>query len=150
VTFWCFNIRTNHFYSMKPLTSFLVAFLTCFWSLPLFIISGSQDVSCWGYNVNSTQSGPRRQTRLRFWPSIQNVWGLLPYMNSFFSAPASRAWRSAHIWEKQICLKMQHRKNMPSRCQVVSLTFIATEWFYQLKKIVKFFFNISGRLAAAR
>jgi len=39
------------------------------------------------------------------------------------------SWRSAHIWEKQICLKIQQR-------QVVSVTFIATEWFFQLKKIL--------------
>ena len=47
---------------------------------------------------------------------------------------------------------MQHRNIMPSRKQVVSvsLTFIATEWFLQLKKIVKYFFDISGRLVAAR
>jgi len=45
---------------------------------------------------------------------------------------------------------MQQRKNMPNRCQVVSLTFIATEWFFELKKNCKGFFNISGRLVAAR
>jgi len=37
-------------------------------------------------------------------------------------------------------------KNIPSKCQMVSLTFIASEWFFQYNKIVKFFFNISGRL----
>jgi len=36
---------------------------------------------------------------------------------------------------KKICLKMQHRKNTPSGCQVVSLPFIATEWFFELKKL---------------
>jgi len=41
--------------------------------------------------------------------------------------------------------KMQHRKNIPSRCQVVSLTFIATEWFFKLKKI-EVFFNNTGQL----
>jgi len=29
---------------------------------------------------------------------------------------------------------------------VVSATFVATEWFFQLKKKLKDFFNISGRL----
>jgi len=29
---------------------------------------------------------------------------------------------------------------------MVSLTFIASEWFFQYNKIVKFFFKISGRL----
>ena len=32
------------------------------------------------------------------------------------------------------------------QCQVVSLRFIATELFFQFKKISKVFFNISGRL----
>jgi len=29
----------------------------------------------------------------------------------YWSVPASRAWRSAHIWEKQICLKVQQRQS---------------------------------------
>jgi len=48
----------------------------------------------------------------------------------------------AHIWEKQISLKMQHQVK---QYQVVSLTFNAIESFFQLKTCFKVFFNISGR-----
>ena len=29
----------------------------------------------------------------------------------FLSVPAGHPWQSAHTWEKQICLKMQHRQS---------------------------------------
>jgi len=46
-------------------------------------------------------------------------------------------------WKKN-CLKIPHRKNIPSRWQAVSLTFIATERFFELIKIVKFFSSLAG------
>ena len=58
----------------------------------------------------------------------------------------SRAWRSAHIWKKQICLKLQQQKRN-------------AKWFQSLllppsyslnSKNCKGFFNFSGRLVAAR
>jgi len=38
--------------------------------------------------------------------------------------------------QKQIFLKIP---TAAKQCQVVSVTFIATEWFFQLKKILKVF-----------
>jgi len=57
-----------------------------------------------------------------------------------WSVPASRAERSAHIWEKQVFFKYSNVK--PS--QVVSVIFIATEWLFQLKKLLKFFSTSAG------
>jgi len=41
------------------------------------------------------------------------------------------ACRSAHIWEKQICLKIQQRQRN-------------AEWFFQLEKVLKFFSVSAG------
>jgi len=62
-----------------------------------------------------------------------------------WSVPASRAWRSAHMWEKQICLKIQQRQRN-------------AKWFQSLllppsgsfnSKNFQGFFNISGWLVVA-
>jgi len=58
------------------------------------------------------------------------------------SVPASRAWRSANIWEKQICLKIQQRQRNAKWFQSLSLP---PSGSFNSKEF-KGFFNISGRL----
>ena len=58
------------------------------------------------YTTRFLQEATQHQNR---WPP-RSCQKLSPCTKRFISVPASRAWRSAHIWEKQICLKIQQRQ----------------------------------------
>ena len=62
------------------------------------------------------------------------------------NVPASRAWRSTHIWGKQICLKIQQQQRNAKWFQSLLLP---PSGSFNSKKF-KGFFNVSGRLVAAR
>jgi len=58
------------------------------------------------YLDRSSGLGSDRITQWKFWTEL----GLQKYPICSTLVPASRAWRIAHVWEKQICLKIQQRQ----------------------------------------
>ena len=51
---------------------------------------------------------------------------------------------SAHMREKQICLKMQHRQSNAKQIASSFTHSIATKWFFWLKQILKFVSKLLG------
>ena len=78
-----------------------------------------------------TDSGPSLQNQLRVHSYFRKSLRLRLLYTS-----GSRAWQSAHVWEKQICLKIQQRQRNAKWFQSLL--------FFQLKKNLKVFSTSAG------